>query len=150
VIRLGTLGGAQSWARAVNDAGHVVGYSEVGDGTIHAFLYADGHMTDLGTLGGSNSYAYDINECSQIVGASHDAGGVGRATLFMDGEAPVQLTAVGNSSWATGINDAGQIVGTYRSGGSKRAFAYSSGHWVDLHTELLATGIQETTAKDHQ
>jgi probable HAF family extracellular repeat protein len=49
---LGTLGGAGSFhgARAINDAGQVVGTSNS-----HAFLYRRGMMQDLGTLGGTRS-----------------------------------------------------------------------------------------------
>src|SRR5690349_20507827 len=47
-INLGTLRGANSYATAINDRGDVVGYSGVADsGTLHAFLWRAGTMTDL-------------------------------------------------------------------------------------------------------
>jgi probable HAF family extracellular repeat protein len=47
---LGTLGGNNAAADALNNANLVVGWSEVTDGTHHAFLYANGVMQDLNTL----------------------------------------------------------------------------------------------------
>ena len=79
---LGTLGGEESTAIAINDRGQVVGASQTSSGDHHAFLWQDGVMTDLGTLGGSESYAFDINESGQVVGESETASGNRRATLW--------------------------------------------------------------------
>jgi probable HAF family extracellular repeat protein len=56
-VDLGTLGGTDSAALAVNDAGQVVGESMPrGDATVHAFSWTQAAgMVDLGTLGGSSS-----------------------------------------------------------------------------------------------
>jgi probable HAF family extracellular repeat protein len=50
VIDLGTLGGNQSQAAAINPTGQVVGNSLTATGQTHAFLWDNGKMTDLGTL----------------------------------------------------------------------------------------------------
>ena len=51
-VDLGTLGGSDSYATKVNDAGQVVGYSYIaGDVENHAFSWTkQGGMVDLGTF----------------------------------------------------------------------------------------------------
>ena len=44
---LGTLGGEQSIAFAVNESDQVVGLSWTTNGPSHSFLYSNGEMTDL-------------------------------------------------------------------------------------------------------
>ena len=54
-IDLGTLGGTDSYAIAVNESGQVVGVSQAAGGAEHAFSWtAAGGMIDLGTLGGGS------------------------------------------------------------------------------------------------
>jgi probable HAF family extracellular repeat protein len=90
IVNLGTLGGNESAAAAVNDRGDVVGaaltstpdpfpgrcpmvcdFFIFGNGTEpHAFLWRDGRMQDLGTLGGPDSGAFFVNDLGDIAGAS--------------------------------------------------------------------------------
>ena len=115
---LGTLGGVNSDAFAINVAGQVVGWAETVAGEEHASLWNVGAGTvDLGTLGGDTSHALSINESGQVVGYSTTNGGVNRAFLWENGA----MTDLNNlippgSGWeltsATGINDAGWIVGS--------------------------------------
>jgi probable HAF family extracellular repeat protein len=57
MVDLGTLGGHNSSALAINDKGEIVGAAETRSGELHAFIYRKGTMTDLGILGGETSRA---------------------------------------------------------------------------------------------
>ncbi len=86
ILDLGNFGGTQfSVAEGINDAGQVVGGSEiVTGGESHAFVWdSRAGMIDLGMLGGTRwSHALGINELGQIVGESDtDAGNI-HATLW--------------------------------------------------------------------
>jgi probable HAF family extracellular repeat protein len=77
MIELGSLGGGGGYAYALNDAGVVVGASYVtpSESSAHAFVWADGAMTDLNTLvdslgGWELTEAQDINESGQILGTA--------------------------------------------------------------------------------
>ncbi|HSN18143.1 MAG TPA: hypothetical protein VLV87_08025 [Gammaproteobacteria bacterium] len=71
VVDLGTLGGSDSAALAINDEDQVVGWADTVDGSHHAFLYSDGVMQDLQTLaGGVDSYATALNQHGQVAGYS--------------------------------------------------------------------------------
>jgi probable HAF family extracellular repeat protein len=53
ITDLGTFGGTQSTAAAINSLGQVVGVASFpGDSLSHAFLYSNGVKQDLGSLGG--------------------------------------------------------------------------------------------------
>ncbi|MDD2760372.1 MAG: hypothetical protein PHH11_08760 [Methylomonas sp.] len=117
-IDLGTLGGTNSYAEAINASGQVVGWSGIyGNAGVHAALWQPGSTTptDLGTLGG-DSGARSVNAGGQVVGHSITVGGEEHAVMWQAGSAsPIDLnTLVALSSGflnnAMGINDAGQII----------------------------------------
>lgn len=108
---LGTLGGARSQARGVNDAGQVVGYSLKSSGYNHAFLWQNDTMTDLGTLsGGEVSMAFAINNAGQVVGQSDTAAFKWHAFRWSGGMADLGALG-GGHSYGYGINESGQAVG---------------------------------------
>lgn len=120
LIDLGTLGGGDAQANAINERGQIVGTSSNATGAQRAFVWttADG-MTQLGDLGISSSFAaaYALNDNGIIVGQYGP-----RATIWdADGSAfdlndllatPIQ----GSLVQAEAINDEGLIIARTRGG----------------------------------
>ena len=117
IANLGSLGGGDSYATAVNDQGQVVGYSATTQPIpFRAFIWQDGIMTDLGGPFGHNITALAINNAGNAVGHAVDPNSGQTATLWQSGVAFDLNSLVNDRQWglsdATGINDAGEIVGT--------------------------------------
>ncbi|MGC2238631.1 MAG: Ig-like domain-containing protein [Pyrinomonadaceae bacterium] len=110
VSNLGTLGGTESAASAVNNNGQVVGYSFNASQKRRAFLYSNGQMTDLGTLGGLESEARDINDSGVIVGQAKNAAAKNRAFVY-NGTMHDLGTFGGDEAFASGINNSNRITG---------------------------------------
>src|SRR5579871_3827178 len=71
VTDLGTLGGDEAGANAINQHGDVVGWAYIpGNHDGHAFLYTGGSMHDIGTLSGTDSAALAVNDAQQVTGWS--------------------------------------------------------------------------------
>ena len=126
---LGTLAGANasSFARAINNAGLIVGTSDMGDGThSHAFSSSQGAMRDLGALGGTDSEATAVNAAGWIVGTYYTADGSAHAAIWQGGVG-YDLSAVAPTGWtfnsAAGITTRGVIAGTGTHNGRDEAFA---------------------------
>jgi probable HAF family extracellular repeat protein len=133
---LGTLGGNESEALALNLRGQVVGHSRLGGGEgplKHAFFIPEpGTMLDVGTLGGPTSIAHAVNDRGEVVGLATTAAGEGHAFLWRAGAGMQDLGTLGagGASVALGINNQTDVVG-----GSGRAFLWSAGAgMVDLGT----------------
>jgi probable HAF family extracellular repeat protein len=145
---IGTLpGGTSSGASAVDDSGQVVGYSDLGNGGVHAFLWAEGGgMFDLGTFPDAPfefSVATGVSHPSgvvQVVGYAATDTGVLHAFSWTEDGGMVDLgtlPGVGNGySSATGVNDSGQVVGVSEtSSGASHAFLWTdTDGMVDLGT----------------
>jgi probable HAF family extracellular repeat protein len=123
VSDLGTLGGKESYAAAINSKGQVVGWARTTKGKTHPFLWQGGRMRDLGTLGYPSAWATDVNERGQVVGQVLAVGGedgdesAPRGLLWQRG-AMVELwgdhdTFADEAAYSEPrtINDQGRIVG---------------------------------------
>ncbi|HEY3242561.1 MAG TPA: DUF3466 family protein, partial [Phycisphaerae bacterium] len=146
IADLGTLGGVNSWAFDVNDAGIVAGFSDTSTNLAHhPFIYEieTGQMTDLGVPAGfSSAEALAINSAGQLVGAAFSCCEV--VAFFYDGSAMHDLNELipPSSGWtlteATDINDAGWIVGHGLHNGAERGFLLkpaSAGCGADINCD---------------
>jgi probable HAF family extracellular repeat protein len=127
---LGTLGGSESEALAINEAGQVVGWARTASGRAHGFIWQNGIMRDLGALSPDGyTEAWGINNVGQVVGFSGVSGGV-HSFLWQDG-IMTDLTPTGDSrSWCFGINESGQITGQTGQPTSVNPFLWQNGQTV--------------------
>lgn len=129
-VPLGTLGGANSMARGMNNLGHVVGFSESSPCGV-AFLYTpDTGMVDLNSLIPSGSGAFlevanEINDAGQIVGQFGewddnldgvvDRAGIAWRYTPASGNSPAVVEELqmseGDNPRPWGINAQGDVVG---------------------------------------
>src|SRR2546427_4154445 len=74
---LGTLGGNESEALAVNRLGQVAGHSRTRGGVAKRafFVPEPGRMLDLGSLGGAVSIAHDVNDGGEVTGFAETSAG---------------------------------------------------------------------------
>ena len=142
LFNLGTLGGDFSSALAINDRGEIVGWGTHSDGTMHAFRYEHGLLSELNARNSDQWIASAINDAGQIVGSNlnpfTNEFGVNvssQAVSFDRGLLKILVQGTNYSS-ASGINNSGQIAGTYGlpDGTTIHAFVYKMGLMTDLGT----------------
>jgi probable HAF family extracellular repeat protein len=162
VTTLPTLGGPGAEAWAVDDGGHVVGWSQNPTGQWRACLWTNNSPQDLGTLGGAQSQAVAMNSAGQVVGWAEESTGSRHAFLWTPGgtdgvaanpqmrdlhlaHVPTSKTTIESfqTSTAIGINDGGHVVGEL-SGTVLYGFLWSSARGtVALDRGSSAHGINK-------
>jgi probable HAF family extracellular repeat protein len=119
MFSLGVMGGgSESYAYAINNLGHVVGYAYNADWDSRPFFWKPGQtMEDLGTPAGGYGEAFGINDAGQVVGSVNYEGDWHAALwdhgscYFLD-QLTVNLPANVHLSDAKAINAQGWIVGS--------------------------------------
>ena len=142
---LGTLGGPDSFAFAVNNRGQIGGMSftsfvpnSSGAPTVNPFLWEDGKMTDLGGLGGTFGTATLLNNRGDVIGCSNLLGDITtHPFIWTQTKGMRDLGTLGGTyghpNW---INDAGEVVGFATIAGDEHghAFLWRHGLMKDLGT----------------
>jgi probable HAF family extracellular repeat protein len=138
VVDLDAIGGSNGGtAYGINNQGQVVGGTTFPGQTYHhAFLYANGTMTDLGNLGLSSS-ADAINDQGQVVGWYSDASAQ-RPFLYANGRMTDLGTLGGCCGQAIDVNNNGQTVGWAYTNTTSHAFIHANGAMQDLNNLLPA------------
>jgi probable HAF family extracellular repeat protein len=120
---LGTLGGAQSGAYDINEAGVITGFAWPTDAPFstfgQGFIYEDDTMSPLGTYNDPNGYSrgHGINDSKEIAGRSSDGvfAGNPKYTTYWDSSQNLnQFQNAAGYSTAEQINNNGLIVGAAR------------------------------------
>ena len=142
---LGTLGGSNSFARGINNAGQVVGYGDPVAGPYHAIIWNGTTATDLGTLGGGESQAYAINDAGLVVGWSQTTGNAAQRATLWTGLIASDLGTLddGKNSRAFAINNTGQVVGSSWISGFDKPTRWDLGGVVKV-TDLAADRSNNT------
>jgi probable HAF family extracellular repeat protein len=141
MVDLGTLGGNDAVALAINDSGQIVGHSNTaGNAAVHAFSWTPtGGMVDLGSLGGTLSVALGVNAAGQVIGYSTTVGNAAvHAFSWTPAGGMIDLgTLGGTDSTAIDINASGQVLGYSSTAGDAASHPFvwtASGGMVDLGT----------------
>jgi probable HAF family extracellular repeat protein len=148
---VGTLGGAETLAIALNNAGQVAGGSILAGGAEHAFMWtAGGGMLDLGVVpGAGTSRAAAISNLGVVTGT---AAALDFVHAFRwraaDGIEDLGAYTPGLASFSSGtaLNDGGLISGNSdTSGGDRQVFAWTrTGGMVNIDT--LHSSYSDSTA----
>ena len=124
MVNLGTFGGKESFAVAINDNGMVVGWANAADGLRRAFRWtAAGGLQDLGSAPGTWSEAIDVNDAGQVLvrdqmlgAVIHSPSGQTQVIRRLDGTAGVTPVA---------MNSRGEVAGWMNVSGARRAIRWT-------------------------
>jgi probable HAF family extracellular repeat protein len=145
-------GGTSTYAAGINDAGVVVGYSNLSAGYEQPFRWEEGVFTPLPLLvEGKSAEAIAINDAGVIVGGAYDAMDRLHAVIWQGGVVDTLGTINDmGESYAAALNEAGDVVGwSYLTAtGFMHACLWHDGEAIDLGTfggsSSQATGINES------
>ena len=109
LVEVGTLGGNESYACALNASGQTVGYSSTKNAAeFHAFLWDGKALADLGKIAGSPGCTFGINDKGEISGAAHFNDDHSSNAAVWTGPTPTDLGVIG---FGNAINSSGQVAG---------------------------------------
>lgn len=160
---MGTFGGFNSIAFAVNNRGQVTGYANVNSNNpSHPFRTAspralNAATDDLGTLGGSIAAGEDINELGQVVGGSTTPTNATSFQAFRTApNAPINAptdvlgTLGGTYSYARAINESGSVVGYAATAGDAAIHAFRTlpNAGLTVASDLGTLGGLQSEAED--
>ena len=135
---MGTLGGPDSSAAAINQSGQAAGHASLPGGQSRAVRHAGGTLSELVIPASTHSLGTAINNAGQVAGQYLDSAGQYRAFLHSGGASTDLGTLGGNFAYAAGINNAGHVVGVSALDDTSpflaHAFLYANGSMTDLGT----------------
>jgi probable HAF family extracellular repeat protein len=134
---LGTLGGPESRALGINDAGLIAGYARDAAGLAHAVVWEHGKLRPLGGRSPEfpRSQALALNEAGVVVGSVHGDRG-GHAMIWDDSRVErLHPPREARSSVASAISSEGEVAGsiTVEAGRHSHACVWRRGHPEILH-----------------
>ena len=139
---LGTLGGPDAEALAINERREIVGQSTTLDGRKHAFKLGAAGMEDL-TPGTLTSAARDINERSEVAGWA-EVLGLRLPTTFSAGRAWVlPLPTSSRCRWSgevRALNDIGSMAGVGSVSGGTTCFGAAGLYWPTSFSTVVYPG----------
>jgi probable HAF family extracellular repeat protein len=163
ITDLGTLGGAESVGRDINNFGDVVGWAHAPDGRRHAFLHWRGAMQDISAgLEGYETEATGVNRHTEIVGTARSTADprqmhgtyywVGGTLLLVDDRVhPDVDVACDYISSANAISDYAMAVGIIGllSGDARCLTTFEPAYWSGpFFPNLIDSGIAGGTNHD--
>jgi probable HAF family extracellular repeat protein len=157
---LGTLGGVNSGAVAVNDFGEVAGWAlSSSDTATHAFRTAPNRpinpaTDDLGSLGGSYSTAAAVDNYGQVVGISYLSDNITQHAFLFSGDVMHDLNSLVPADsgceqlvGAADINAAGQIAANGTCSGQPHAVLLTPIYRAFVRPPINADGSSVFSAK---
>lgn len=144
---LGSLGGTMSGTTSLNNAGEVVGGSNVaGDQHQHPFLWDGTHLSDLGTLGGADGAATHVNDTGDVTGWATTSGAAKHTFLWKNGTMADLTGANSNCTSPEWLNDHDQAVGYGCDDQEGDALLWTGGHQYELDKLVGSTAVSLTEA----